>query len=94
MGVLASSYFDDYPSLEVKETVLSAKMAMEGLLGTLGWDVVRDANKYVEYSSEFRVLVVFFSLEGEDVTIRNILDRMSSIQDICDELLAAHSWRK
>ena len=47
LAVLASSYFDAYPSLEVEDVIVSAKAAMEGLLNTLGWEFVRD-EKYVE----------------------------------------------
>ena len=94
MGVLASSYFDDYPSLEVADTAVSAKGAMEGLQSVLGWDFVKEQHKYVEYSSEFRVLGALLNLEGENVVVRNVPERMSSIQETCDELLASESWRK
>ena len=92
--VLVSSYFDDFPSLEVEDTCRSAKAAMEGLLQVLGWDFVKEEHKYVEYSAEFRVLGVRMHLGTEQVVLKNIPERMTNIQELCEELLRQNSWRK
>ena len=89
-----SSYFDDFPTLEMEQTCKSAKAALEGLLRILGWEYVQEEHKYAEYAKEFKVLGVLMDLTGQEVVLKNVPERLQNIQELCDLLLHEPTWRK
>ncbi|CAJ1378275.1 unnamed protein product, partial [Effrenium voratum] len=75
----STNYYDDYPSIETRETAGSARETMEGLLEELGWRFAKEGKKAKPYCDSFEVLGVVCSLRGTSVSLANKPSRVEAI---------------
>ena len=59
-----TSYFDDFPMVEVEPLCSSASSSMEMLLGLLGWEFAGSGSKALPFDAVFKVLGV--DIDGEE----------------------------
>ncbi|CAJ1378879.1 unnamed protein product, partial [Effrenium voratum] len=73
----STNYYDDYPSIETRETAGSARETMEGLLEELA----KEGKKAKPYCDSFEVLGVVCSLRGTSVSLANKPSRVEAIRE-------------
>ena len=91
LGLSWCNYFDDYPLLEGSSTLVSARVAAEGLMKILGWRVSQSPDKQLAFSPTFGLLGVEMDLTRSSVgqiVLRNKPSRVLQLQELTAAILA------
>jgi hypothetical protein len=89
-GLFWANYFDDFPMLEPKATVVSAFHSAHHLLKVLGWSVATDAGKSFPFQACFAGLGVEFDLALSSqriLTVKNKESRVAALNEAVDRVL-------
>ena len=90
--VVISSYFDDFPQLDLDIVAKAGETATEILLDALGWKYDNAGDKYKHCNSEFVVLGAQINLERDQLVVQNLPRRWEQVKDQVGDILSKGNW--
>ena len=90
--VVTSSYFDDFPQLDLDLVAKTGESSTETLLNALGWRFDNEGDKYKHCQQEFVVLGAQLSLRSETIIVQNLPRRWMQISEQIENTLRNGTW--
>ena len=90
--VATSSYFDDFPQLDLDLVAKSGEHSTETLLDALGWKFDSEGDKYRHCQAAFTVLGAQVDLRQDHIVVQNLPRRWEQVREQVDDILNKGEW--